>query len=60
MVFCNVDYSVFNGNLKDVTILILVDGFLQLFGEGQPKKVYKVTILILVDGFLQYSQKNNY
>ena len=29
MVFCNVDYSAFEGDLKTVTILILIDGFLQ-------------------------------
>ena len=42
---------------KIVTILILIDGFLQyskLFGFKIAKKV---TILILIDGFLQYEKK---
>ena len=37
-----------------VTILILIDGFLQfdeVFDENKPRKI--VTILILIDGFLQ-------
>ena len=39
-----------------VTILILVDGFLQLIStDNQKKDGKKVTILILVDGFLQYN-----
>ena len=38
-----------------VTILILVDGFLQSSGKSLVKSdLIKVTILILVDGFLQY------
>ena len=36
-----------------VTILILVDGFLQLNSLIPYYRVKKVTILILVDGFLQ-------
>ena len=37
-----------------VTILILIDGFLQ-YGIYEPiKTVDNVTILILIDGFLQY------
>ena len=39
---------------KIVTILILIDGFLQL-QEKMVKKLKKlVTILILIDGFLQF------
>ena len=42
---------------RKVTILILVDGFLQLNMIGLLLKVdLYVTILILVDGFLQYLQ----
>ena len=36
-----------------VTILILIDGFLQLNQHSQKHTVQKVTILILIDGFLQ-------
>ena len=41
-----------------VTILILVDGFLQYISAYVLKKNSGVTILILVDGFLQYNSKN--
>ena len=37
----------------DVTILILVDGFLQSLMCKIKILIFKVTILILVDGFLQ-------
>ena len=38
-----------------VTILILIDGFLQYVEAPPVKDVEKVvTILILIDGFLQY------
>ena len=37
-----------------VTILILVDGFLQYWNNKACSEWDKVTILILVDGFLQY------
>ena len=37
-----------------VTILILVDGFLQYIHPTMEGCTYHVTILILVDGFLQY------
>ena len=40
-----------------VTILILVDGFLQLYIVLKLLKVIAVTILILVDGFLQSFRK---
>ena len=36
-----------------VTILILIDGFLQLFKIVIYKQEVTVTILILIDGFLQ-------
>ena len=39
---------------KLVTILILVDGFLQLGNDTLVFNCSTVTILILVDGFLQY------
>ena len=58
MVFCN---SKNNGLLYKkitVTILILVDGFLQYaHGEILPNFELLVTILILVDGFLQYKER---
>ena len=40
--------------LDYVTILILVDGFLQFFRINLLKLLSMVTILILVDGFLQF------
>ena len=39
--------------LDTVTILILVDGFLQLIKNAVSGNIWEVTILILVDGFLQ-------
>ena len=39
--------------MPNVTILILVDGFLQFDKEGGEIGIWNVTILILVDGFLQ-------
>ena len=41
--------------VKEVTILILIDGFLQ-YSKYYNQSVFKnkVTILILIDGFLQY------
>ena len=54
MVFCNLlgvrILLIFN----QVTILILIDGFLQLIIHYLPLFYGKVTILILIDGFLQY------
>ena len=42
------------GNKWIVTILILIDGFLQ-YESGRKAYIRKeVTILILIDGFLQY------
>ena len=37
----------------EVTILILIDGFLQYNNYHRVQDVYDVTILILIDGFLQ-------
>ena len=52
MVFCNV-YDTDALGAQKVTILILIDGFLQLpNGYSEPYHKY-VTILILIDGFLQ-------
>ena len=38
---------------KVVTILILIDGFLQYDVEDNTTEAISVTILILIDGFLQ-------
>ena len=38
---------------RKVTILILIDGFLQFIGVELSNPIVKVTILILIDGFLQ-------
>ena len=43
---------------KDVTILILIDGFLQFKVEKVVGYYNQVTILILIDGFLQYQRKS--
>ena len=55
MVFCN--RCIGRGTIlvkSRVTILILIDGFLQSeFGEYKKKMYGGVTILILIDGFLQ-------
>ena len=40
--------------IKKVTILILIDGFLQYKMKKQKIATIQVTILILIDGFLQY------
>ncbi len=54
MVFCNKNDDIDNFDGMFVTILILIDGFLQ-YEEGNVCNVtYKVTILILIDGFLQW------
>ena len=54
MVFCNFNTNSILIDVLKVTILILIDGFLQypvkmMFSEGDKM----VTILILIDGFLQ-------
>ena len=41
-------------NKSDVTILILIDGFLQYCKYHADLEPENVTILILIDGFLQY------
>ena len=40
-----------------VTILILIDGFLQSIYIEKYKRELLVTILILIDGFLQFSHE---
>ena len=54
MVFCNRDTLFVDLIGDNVTILILIDGFLQYryFNGKNTDKL--VTILILIDGFLQY------
>ena len=42
-----------------VTILILIDGFLQYHNDNFLEKLLLVTILILIDGFLQYLKDFN-
>ena len=37
-----------------VTILILIDGFLQSYKSEAENSIDEVTILILIDGFLQF------
>ena len=39
--------------LGHITILILIDGFLQCHNIGSMSIYEKITILILIDGFLQ-------
>ena len=54
MVFCNADKYETKKQMRNVTILILIDGFLQYCYAKKAPNTYKVTILILIDGFLQY------
>ena len=54
MVFCNTAFANDLDGLYDVTILILIDGFLQYRHTTDLEKENIVTILILIDGFLQY------
>ena len=54
MVFCNNSLFTFSQNLWLVTILILIDGFLQFIDIIVLDTVLAVTILILIDGFLQF------
>ena len=57
MVFCNGVNTISKKNVNTVTILILIDGFLQ-YGFIKTKNEDKnVTILILIDGFLQLFDK---
>ena len=53
MVFCNLKVKNHHQYNSFVTILILIDGFLQFSGVVQSGDVGQVTILILIDGFLQ-------
>ena len=54
MVFCNEVENLYKHALDEVTILILIDGFLQYIKQDVvTKTLKKVTILILIDGFLQ-------
>ena len=53
MVFCNSVVCYGASHQKNVTILILVDGFLQYQEVQDTEYGIYVTILILVDGFLQ-------
>ena len=58
MVFCNIDIDAFLGGDIIVTILILIDGFLQSdIGKFDTMMYNEVTILILIDGFLQLQWK---
>ena len=54
MVFCNNVSKKEEIYSSKVTILILIDGFLQLNRESITLYEGDVTILILIDGFLQY------
>ena len=54
MVFCNSDWKFWLEILTGVTILILIDGFLQCRTIKENFRSLSVTILILIDGFLQY------
>ena len=49
--------SLFMTGMGIVTILILIDGFLQSIVKKDINTYNLVTILILIDGFLQYLMK---
>ena len=53
MVFCNSDKKTTFAHEYVVTILILIDGFLQYAEILYKESTIQVTILILIDGFLQ-------
>ena len=57
MVFCNYSIAFSTNTIDFVTILILIDGFLQWQGMGVKDSLWGVTILILIDGFLQCENK---
>ena len=57
MVFCNELDSELELRANIVTILILIDGFLQSGGKIMEIRISRVTILILIDGFLQYKNE---
>ena len=60
MVFCNTVYEWASIIVSFVTILILIDGFLQFKMDIIVFKQQVVTILILIDGFLQYYYESEY
>ena len=60
MVFCNNNIRQGYYLSKKVTILILIDGFLQFYEPLDLEDNYWVTILILIDGFLQYYLSKKY
>ena len=51
--------AIINEFINMVTILILIDGFLQFKTADKVVIGHEVTILILIDGFLQLRQKGN-
>ena len=53
MVFCNITSDNLLSEADFVTILILIDGFLQYKTDSIAVYDTDVTILILIDGFLQ-------
>ena len=53
MVFCNTGVAIPYTENVEVTILILIDGFLQCIIDSLLSDSDIVTILILIDGFLQ-------
>ena len=55
MVFCNCLINELMEYTNNVTILILIDGFLQLRKNKLGMLIHEVTILILIDGFLQFN-----
>ena len=60
MVFCNNFKTKEIYQEKEVTILILIDGFLQYGYSWTDYHKLAVTILILIDGFLQCTYYNMY
>ena len=58
MVFCNTQLILKQAPINQVTILILIDGFLQYeYLANRVSAILAVTILILIDGFLQLKKK---
>ena len=61
MVFCNGHYRKSAVIIQSVTILILIDGFLQSKVNDIDNQIMnEVTILILIDGFLQCKYIRDY
>ena len=59
MVFCNILTGITYKEQNTVTILILIDGFLQYMVQVYNiSNQQEVTILILIDGFLQYELRS--